>query len=132
MRDEFFGTDSAEPTDKTGASARGCNEYSLEPHVCRVCFSRIASTPNASVGRRLFVCTNCGASATSSTAASVCACGLKMRKGGKSGTTGALVDMGVRCKPNDAISPELPSLYVASYEGVDTAKNTGKNGISDC
>lgn len=43
---------------------------------------------------------------------------MTMRKGGKSGTTGALQDLGVRCHRNLAISPELPAQYVASFGGV--------------
>ena len=117
MRDEFSELDSQGDITKIHARARGHSkqecEWRLEPHVCRTCFARIASTPHAD--GRLYQCTNCGLEAVSGKVSSVCACGLKMRKGGKHGTTGAMVDLGIRCHLNSARSAEFPALYTASY-----------------
>lgn len=44
----------------------------------------------------------------------LCCCGIKIRKMGRGGKAGALVDAGVRCIPNPSPTPEFPSLYVAS------------------
>lgn len=116
MRDEFSELDSAGSMRKIRVRERGDesgSSWRLEPHVCRTCFARIASTPHAD--GRLYQCTNCGLEAVSGKVSSVCACGLKMRKGGKHGTTGAMVDLGIRCHLNSARSAEFPALYTASY-----------------
>lgn len=106
------------------ASAENHQDWRLEPHVCAVCFSRVASRPaDDGSSRRLFACTSCGLEAVSSRPACVCACGLKMPRGGKRGVTSAMVDMGVRCHPNAAKSPEFPALFVASYAGAQVEEN---------
>src|SRR5690606_13536016 len=80
------------------------SSWRLEPHVCRACLSRIAST-EAEDGKREYRCTNCDLAAVAGKPSSLCACGLTMRKGGKYGTTGATTDLGVRCHLNQARSP---------------------------
>lgn len=98
------------------ARARETSAFRLEPHCCRVCFGRVAST--ATEHGRLFVCTNCGLSATGSKPDVICSCGLKIRKSKGDGRSGqVMVDAGVRCHPNKRVSPEFPALYVASFGG---------------
>lgn len=90
----------------------------LEPHVCKVCFARIASTATED-GGRLYQCTNCGLSGHDHKPGVICACGIKIRKhkgDGRSAVT--MVDAGIRCHENRARSPEFPSLYTASFGGV--------------
>lgn len=81
----------------------------LEPHVCRHCFGRLASEALAGTRRR-FECTNCGASATGSKSDVLCACGLQLRHHGPNRGT---VDAGIRCRANPSPTPEFPSLFVA-------------------
>ena len=88
-------------------------QWQLEPHICRNCFSRLASQPLPG-GSRHYACTNCGATADAGCADALCCCGIKIRKMGRGGKAGALVDAGVRCIPNPSPTPEFPSLYVAS------------------
>ena len=91
------------------------DNWRLEPHVCRVCFSRIVSKPadDEDDDKRVYVCTCCGLQAEGHRASSLCACGTKIRKG-----KGQLVDAGLRCHKNQAKSPEFPAEYVASFNGV--------------
>lgn len=92
--------------------------WRLEPHVCRACFSRIASRPadgDEDDAGRVYQCTNCGLEAEGTKPSVLCACGTKLRKGGKS--SAALVDAGLRCHANQDVRPDFPSLYVASYGG---------------
>lgn len=84
--------------------------WALEPHVCRHCFGRLAST-DAGEGRRRYQCTNCGAEAVGLSPDVLCSCGLKLRHHGPGG---GLVDAGLRCQPNPSPSPEFPSLFVAA------------------
>jgi hypothetical protein len=96
-----------------GSKATG---FRLEPHICRVCHSRIGSHAGGTDGRRVYECTNCGLSAQGHSAACMCCCGIKLRKGGRSGRPGlAEVDAGIRCIANPAPTPEFPSIYVAGY-----------------
>ena len=88
--------------------------WRLEPHVCRVCFSRIASRviEGDAEDRREYVCTGCGLEAAGHRASVLCACGTKVKKGKTS-----YADAGLRCHENRARSPEFPALYVASVNG---------------
>ena len=96
------------------ARARDGETWRLEPHCCRVCFARIAST-KLEHGGRLYVCTNCGLEGEGKPS-SVCACGIKLRKARADGRSGeAMIDAGVRCHENPEPSPANPSRYVASY-----------------
>lgn len=103
------------------ARARDCSKISgmrLEPHVCRVCFGRIASFPAADGDGRTYQCTNCGLEAQGHKASVVCACGIKLHKRKGDGRSAAtLQDAGVRCHENRRVSPEFPALYVASFGG---------------
>lgn len=95
--------------------------YRLEPHICRTCFGRIASTETFGEGgsiTRLFTCTNCGASAQGSEASVMCCCGIRLRKPLENGKPGPeQVDAGIRCHENDNARPDFPALYVASHRG---------------
>jgi len=84
--------------------------WALEPHVCRHCFGRLAST-DAGEGRRRYQCTNCGAEAVGLSPDVLCSCGLKLRHHGPGG---GLVDAGLRCQPNPSPTPDFPSLFVAA------------------
>ena len=96
------------------ARARDADGWRLEPHCCRVCFARIAST-KLEHGGRLYQCTNCGLEGEGKPS-SVCACGIKLRKARADGRSGdARLDAGVRCHLNPSRSPEFPALYVCSY-----------------
>lgn len=98
------------------------NLWSLEPHVCRSCFGRIASQRTSTPGQRLYQCTNCGVEGVGHKAGVVCGCGIKLRKhrgDGRSADT--LVDAGVRCHANRRKSPEFTSLYVCSHGGAQAA-----------
>lgn len=92
--------------------------WELENHCCRVCFSRIISREADSqddFGGRVYRCSNCGAEAIGTKPAVICACGMKVRKGGKHSATFA--DAGLRCHVNQNPNPSLPSEIVASYGG---------------
>lgn len=96
--------------------------WRLEPHICKKCFARLVSRPVADAvtpGLRTYQCTNCGLEAESAKADAVCCCGIKIRKAGRNGKAGALVDAGVRCIPNQEPTLQFPNLFVAS-EVVDT------------
>jgi len=94
---------------KTRVRATPDASFSLEDHVCRVCFARLVSE---AVGgkRRRYLCTNCGAEASGTTPDVLCACGLRLRASGSGDGT---VDAGLRCQPNPKPTPEFPSLVVA-------------------
>ena len=110
---------------KTRARARALeakpDAWCLEPHVCRVCFSRLVSRPNPKQGldaqakpSRLYHCTNCGLEAAGSAPEVLCACGMKMRKSTKSGRTRvALADAGIRCTANPQVRSDFLSLFIA-------------------
>lgn len=86
----------------------------LEPHVCKVCFGRIAREGD------VYTCTSCGHSAKGDDSSVVCACGITMRdRRARSKSGGAMVNAGIRCHENRSISAEFPSLFVASYQGKD-------------
>lgn len=92
--------------------------WTLEPHCCRSCFSRLVSQPGAD-GNTLYLCTNCGLEAVGADASALCCCGLKIRRPTKLHKSGHhLVDAGVRCGPNPDIRPDFPSLFIAT----ETAK----------
>ena len=101
---------SAHSLAKKRAHAHDAAAWRLEPHVCRHCFGRLAST-GAPGGARRYQCTNCGAEAVGLTPDVLCSCGLKLRSHGPGG---GLVDAGLRCQPNPSPSPEFPSLFVAA------------------
>lgn len=120
MRDGFFGADTTGEDTKSRARARRSVQsasWRLEPHVCRSCFSRVASTETDG-DLREFVCTNCDLTAVGKRASCVCACGLSVPSSGLRGTKNGRRDLGLRCHENKARSPEFPALYVASYGGV--------------
>lgn len=89
--------------------------WSLEPHVCRACFGRVASRRADNGDRRLFVCTHCGAEAEGARVSALCACGTRLLRG-----KGATVDAGLRCHENRARSMEFPAQYVASVGGAQS------------
>lgn len=92
-------------------------EVTLEPHVCRSCFGRVASM-NIARGMKRYLCTNCGLSAEGFSVSVVCSCGIKLHKSRGDGRgSGVMVDAGVRCHENKNRTPEFPSLYVASFAG---------------
>lgn len=104
----------------TGAkNPKGCapapaqESWRLEPHICRVCHSRLASRDDG--GARRYECTNCGAHAHGHEASVLCCCGMKIRRPNRNGTSGyVMVDAGIRCCANDNPTPEFPSLFVAT------------------
>ena len=81
--------------------------WEIEPHVCRSCGGRILSREVED--HTEYRCSNCGATATGHKPAVLCCCGLKAR-----GT----VDVGVRCRRNEAPTPEVPAEIVAALSGV--------------
>lgn len=95
------------------APARAPEFWRLEPHICRHCHSRLASTPDAT-GKLRYHCTNCGAEAVGATAEALCCCGLKVRRPGKPGAPPDLIDAGIRCRLNPSPNPEFPSIYIAT------------------
>ena len=91
--------------------------WRLEPHVCRVCFGRVAS--QAAGDARRYQCTNCGIEELGSKASVLCACGLRIRRHRVDGrSSDSMADAGIRCHENKRKSPEFPALFVASYGGV--------------
>ena len=98
------------------------NSWRLEPHVCRSCFSRIASKRADKPGERIFECTNCGLSGQGQKASVVCSCGIKLRKHRGDGRSGeVLADAGIRCHENQKRTPEFPSLYACSFGGAQAS-----------
>lgn len=87
-------------------------DWRLEDHVCRVCFSRIVSREIDEDGKRRYHCTNCGLEADGHKPSALCACGAKIRKG-----KWQFVSAGLVCHENKARSPEFPALYVCSFAG---------------
>lgn len=112
--------DAAQTSDPSAAAKSGGKKtrarqtqdaaWSLEPHVCRHCFGRLASR-DVGDGHRVYQCTNCGAEGAGSAADVLCACGLKLTP---RGLGKGPVDAGIRCHANPAPTPEFPSLFVAS------------------
>lgn len=80
--------------------------WTLEPHVCRHCFGRLASVALVD-GTRRYQCTNCGAEGSGHDPSVVCACGMGLRGSGADG-------LALRCQPNPEPRPDFPSLYVAA------------------
>ena len=88
----------------------------LEPHICRHCFGRLASLPGES--STTYACTNCGAEAEGHDPSVLCCCGIKLRETKPDGKPGEpKVDAGLRCHANDNRSVEFPALFVASVGG---------------
>jgi hypothetical protein len=54
--------------------------------------------------RRIYRCADCGVEREGHDARAICACGIKLR-----GT----VDAGIRCRLNDAKTPEVPTEIIA-------------------
>lgn len=79
--------------------------FSLEPHVCRHCFGRLLSTTEGDARR--YVCSNCGACASGTSPAVLCACGMTLKGKGPAGPL-------LACAPNPSPTPEFPSLFVAA------------------
>lgn len=114
--DEFSGAPGQPPAAEKHSRVRA-PVVTLEPHVCRSCFGRVASEPHQA-GERRYFCTNCGLEAIGQKPSVICSCGMKLRKvRGDGRTSVALVDAGLRCHENKRVSPEFPALYVASYGG---------------
>lgn len=76
----------------------------IEDHVCRCCFGRVLMREMFD-RRRIYRCSNCGAESEGKSAASICACGIKLKTG---------IDAGIRCQVHEAPSPEFPSQVVAT------------------
>lgn len=89
--------------------------WTLEPHICRACFGRVASRPGDAPGYRVYSCTNCGIEASAPKVSALCCCGTTLRKATPSGRSGnVLADAGIRCHLNPEPTPDFPSIYVAS------------------
>ena len=86
--------------------------FRFTDHVCRRCFGRVLARPLAD-GANLFVCADCEFEATGTTAAVVCACGMRCR--GEKGMSGR--DMGLRCVANPNPSPLVPMRVIAQPAG---------------
>lgn len=84
----------------------GDEDWRIEDHACRVCFSRIVS--RHAEGGRIYRCTGCGLEAQGHTPSVICACGLKFKNGHS---------MGVRCVVNEDPTPEAPAEVVARQVG---------------
>lgn len=78
-------------------------QWSLTNHVCRACFGRVLAR-EAVDGRVLYRCSNCGVEREGASEAAICSCGIKLRTGR---------DAGIRCRVNEAQSPEWPNEVVA-------------------
>lgn len=88
--------------------------WSLEPHICRACMSRLVSQPGEDEQTR-YHCTNCGLERMGHDASVLCCCGLTVRRPTRSHRSGYhLVDAGIRCKPNPEPRPDFPSLIIAA------------------
>lgn len=99
-------------TKKTRARTKTQTAWTLEPHVCRVCFGRIVSRPSTKDAHGfVYQCTNCGAENGGRSPDVLCACGLKLRNHAPGAP---LVDAGLRCQPNPDPRPDFPSLFVAA------------------
>jgi len=62
-----------------------------------------------------YQCTNCGVTAEGENVASLCACGITIRKNNAAGRSGGpQIDAGIRCIANPKPSPEFPQLFVAT------------------
>lgn len=78
--------------------------WSLEGHVCRVCFGRVLMRETFD-RKRVYRCSNCGVEREGQSAATICACGIKLKTN---------VDAGIRCKAASTPTPEFPSEIVAA------------------
>lgn len=121
------GTDVLQNRAREVAAAFSANAFSaqdtwtLEPHVCKICFGRLASRALAG-DLREYRCTNCEAESQHTDATHGCCCGIKIRKRNGVGRHGGpMVDAGIRCIANPERSPMFPAAYVAS-EVVKTKK----------
>lgn len=82
-------------------------QWQLTDHCCRVCFSRVLMRKQAG-GKNVYRCAGCGAEKEGDSAATICACGMKLK---------TRVDAGVRCMVNMDRSPEFPAEIVATTVG---------------
>ncbi|MFJ2528423.1 hypothetical protein [Pseudomonas helmanticensis] len=95
-----------DPTTETHA-------WKLEPHVCKICFGRMASRP-ADQDFVELLCTNCGATSKQERVTAACCCSILLRKRNSAGRSGGqMIDAGIRCTPNPARSAAFPSMYIA-------------------
>jgi hypothetical protein len=91
----------------------GMERWELQPHVCKICFGRMASRA-ISEEKMEVLCTNCGATSEQENIAGACCCGITVRKRNGIGRSGGpLVDAGLRCVANPSRSPSFPSMYIA-------------------
>lgn len=72
--------------------------WALAPHVCARCFARVL-TRAGDYRADVYRCSNCGFERAGADASAICACGLRLADGS---------DARVRCRPNDARTPEYP------------------------
>lgn len=91
-------------------------QWAITDHVGRCCFGRVLMRKTFE-GRKLWRCSNCGTEREGASAASICACGIKMR---------GSVDMGIRCVPNASRTPDCLSEIVA--QSVDAPKQSSAAG----
>ncbi|WP_161548757.1 hypothetical protein [Pseudomonas sp. Q1] len=100
-------------SDCVNAPATETHAWKLEPHVCKICFGRMASRL-AEQGLVELLCTNCGATSKQERITAACCCSIVLRKRNSSGRSGGqMIDAGIRCIPNPARSSEFPSMYIA-------------------
>lgn len=85
--------------------------WEIEPHVCRQCGGRVLSRDVEDETE--YRCSNCGATARGRRVSVLCACGIKAR---------GVVDAGIRCRLNDAPTPELPGQVVAVLTEITDAR----------
>ncbi|EBJ6658726.1 hypothetical protein D0Q53_20800 [Salmonella enterica] len=89
------------------------NPWRIEDHICRKCFGRVVSHPDAEQTR--YRCTNCGYEVTGDSVAAICCCGIKYKKGGRKGSKNvAPIDAGIRCIRNPNPTTEFCCEIVAS------------------
>jgi hypothetical protein len=78
--------------------------WRLTDHVCRVCFGRVLSRTTAT--GIVVRCANCGTELVGEPVSHLCCCGLK---------TSAGKDAGLRCRRNEAPSPEQPAELAVGF-----------------
>jgi hypothetical protein len=82
--------------------------WRLTDHVCRVCFGRVLERmqTNPDGVMRIVRCANCGTEIYNAAVKELCCCGLKTSTG---------KDAGLRCRRNEAPTPEQPAELAVAF-----------------
>lgn len=93
--------------------------WRLTDHVCRVCFGRVLERTQTTAAGTIHIvrCANCGTELRQVPVKALCCCGLK---------TSAGKDAGLRCRRNEAPSPEQPAELAVAFGEPQAVPRSGR------